>query len=519
MPQKPLPIFTIIICDKYEFMDISTATYLLLFAYAAFILFFVVRGALKIKSIGDYAIGNIQFSPTAVGLSLAASMTSAATFIINPGYVSLYGWSAFISFAIVLPTAAFISLIVLTKSFRKFGSSAKSLTLAQWMGDMYKNKWFSLFFALLSLLLITFIVLISVGLTKVISKAISGDEFWVLISVVTFIFGYMMFGGANSMVYTNTIQAILMIIVAILLISSGYSYFSDGIHGFIEQLNQVDTRLTESTFAESPMFRDYWEIIFFQIIVGVAIVCQPHIITKSLLLTNEKEVNQYLAVGIGVQILFFLVVGAGFYARLTFPDLKIGETMLLMDDIIPQYVVSEFPVWVALILILGLISAGLSTLEGLVQTLSTTLSSDIIKPLYPRNLSDSEMIRLNKIIIAFLAIVTIFISWEQIQNPNLSVSILALNGVYAYFSAAFIPVLLGIFFRRVPLIAPVAASVTAVVVHFSLYYGSLITYTQGAVGNPGASSAIAILSAATVGLLFLFIYRKPHLEQKEGQPQ
>ncbi len=492
-------------------MDIVTATAITLTLYAMAILFFVIRGSLKIKSIGDYALGNIQFSPYAVGLSLAASMTSAATFIINPGYVSLYGWSAFLSFGVFLPLAAFVSLIVLTKSFQNFGGQVKALTLAQWIGKKYHNKWFSLFFAFLSLLLITFIVLISVGLTKVISKALDADEFWVLTCVVSFIFGYMMFGGANSMVYTNTIQAVLMSIVAIILLTSGYSYFSEGIRGFIDQLNAVDPRLTQSTFANSPMFRDYWEIIFFQIVVGAAIVCQPHIITKSLLLKSKKDIRAYLTTGILVQVLFFLVVAAGFYARLSFPDLKVDGAPLSMDDIIPQFVVSEFPVWVALILIIGLISAGLSTLEGLIQSMSTTITSDIIEPLSPSGLDSKLMVWLNRGIIVILAVATIIISWQQIQHPRLSVSILALNGVYAFFSAAFVPVIMGIFFKKVPLLAPVAASVVAVVVHFSIYYGALLPYTQDEVGNPGAAAAIAILAAVLVGFAIFFFHRKTGL--------
>ena len=43
----------------------------------------------------------------------------------------------------------------------------------------------------------------------------------------------MMF-GANSMVYTNTIQAIVMILVAIILIGSGIQFFRGGLIGFFE---------------------------------------------------------------------------------------------------------------------------------------------------------------------------------------------------------------------------------------------------------------------------------------------
>ena len=46
-----------------------------------------------------------------------------------------------------------------------------------------------------------------------------------------------------------------------------------------------------------------------------------------------------------------------------------------MDGIIPAYVLHEFPVWVGLVVVMGLISAGLSTLEGLIQALATTLTA------------------------------------------------------------------------------------------------------------------------------------------------
>ncbi|MCB0544939.1 MAG: sodium:solute symporter, partial [Saprospiraceae bacterium] len=186
--------------------DWTWATATLLAAYAAVLLFFVVRAARRTRSFADYAVGSQGYSPVVVGLSLAAGVTSAATFIINPGFVALYGWSAFVAMGIVLPIALMGSLIVLTRSFRRYGSSVKALTLSQWMGKRYDSRGFALWFAVLSLLLITFIVLICVGLTKVIAPALGAGELPVLLGLVIFVFGYMLFGGANSLVYTNTIQ-------------------------------------------------------------------------------------------------------------------------------------------------------------------------------------------------------------------------------------------------------------------------------------------------------------------------
>lgn len=496
--------------------ELITAGWILIIAYSAVILFFVIRGALKIKNISDYAVGNVAFSPIAVGLALAASMTSAATFIINPGFIAYYGISGVISYAFVMPVAAMISLVLLTKGFRKHGSSVKALTMAQWMGTRYKSKGYALFFAFLTLLLITFIVLICVGLTKVLSKTLNVSELSVLIGLVVFIFGYMMFGGANSMVYTNTVQAVIMIVVAFILLGSGYEHFSNGINGFLDKLSAIDPKLIQQTNETSFLFRDYFEIIFTQIVIGIAIVCQPHIITKSLLLKTDKEVNKYLTAGIITQMLFFLVVITGLYARIVFPDLIVNDVPLKLDGVISAYVVREFPVYVGLIVVLGLISAGISTLEGLIQSVSTSITADIIKPLFGKyfskdeNKNSSATILTNRIVIVAIGIISIFLSYDQLVNPNLSVGIFAQNGVYAYFSAAFVPILFGMFLKDTPKAAVIIASLVAVVVHFSYFYGNLgVPFSIATGQNPGVSAAIAITaSIISCGLVYLFTRRK-----------
>ncbi len=495
--------------------ELVTAGWILVIAYSAVILFFVFRGARKTKDINDYALGNILFSPVAVGLSLAASMTSAATFIINPGFIAYYGLSAFLSYGIFLPVAAISSLIILTKRFRKHGTSVKALTMAQWMGTRYQSKGYSLFFAFLSLLLITFIVLICVGLTKVLSKTLNVDEFTILVGIVIFIFGYMMFGGANSMVYTNTVQAIIMLMVAFILLGSGYDHFSNGINNFLNKLSAIDPKLVKTTNESSFLFRDYFEIIVAQMVVGIAIVCQPHIITKSLLLKSDSDVNRYLITASIVQMIFFLVVFTGLYARIEFPDLMINGSTLKLDGVISAYVVRKFPVFVGLIVVMGLISAGISTLEGLIQAISTTITTDIIKPLFGKFLSGDEkknsssLILINKIVIVIIGLISIYLSYDQLVNPKLSVGIFAQNGVYAYFSAAFVPILFGMFFKNVSKLSVISASIVAVVVHFSFFYGQIKVPFSVATGeNPGVAAAMAILSSLIVGAVIHLIQRR-----------
>lgn len=487
-------------------MGYTEVCILVLSIYVAVTIYFSIRGMKQTHTMKDYAIGK-GFSPWIVALSLAASITSAATFIINPGFVAYYGFSALLAMSIMLPLGLYISLVILSKSFRTMGLKSESLTLSQWIGKRFDSKAFALYMACISLLLITFIVLICVGLTKVLSNALSSSETWVLIAIVIFVFGYMMVGGANTMVYTNTIQAILMILVAIILLVSGHEHFENGSSGFVNKINQLDPQLSSPFNASSPLFRDFFEVIFCNFVIGVAVVCQPHIITKSLMLKSDKDVNKYLLIAIIVESIFFAVLFAGFYARLTFPELKNGESELKIDGIFSAYVVKEFSVYTGIIVIMGLIAAGISTLEGLIQSLSTTITNDIILPLSKKELNTKQISILNKIVIALLGLIATYISLHQLKNPNLSVGILAQNGVYAFFSAAFVPVLFGIFVKNANKIAVFSASISAIVTHFAIYYMSLSKYTTGAVKNPAVAATYAIITAVTLALILQIILK------------
>jgi sodium/pantothenate symporter len=215
------------------------------------------------------------------------------------------------------------------------------------------------------------------------------------------------------------------------------------------------------------------------------------------------------------------VVIAGLYARLYFPDLTANGSRIPLDGVMSSFVVARFPVYVAIILILGMLSAGLATLEGLIQSLSTTFTSDVIKPLTGGRWIREEggtkgfisELMLNRVVIGLMAIVAFFLSYQQLVSPDLSVGIFAQNGVYAYFSGVFVPVLFGIFRKDVPKLAVMAGSVTAVVVHFSIYYGRLTPYMKEGTRNPGIASAIAIICSLLVATTLYLIIRKRKNEE------
>ena len=98
------------------------------------------------------------------------------------------------------------------------------------------------------------------------------------------------------------------------------------------------------------------------------------------------------------------------------------------------------------------------------------------------------------------------------KNPNLSVGILAQNGVYAFFSAAFVPVLFGIFVKTAKKQAVIIASVTAILVHFSVYYLNLSYYTSSVVKNPAVAATYAILSSVAIAIILQIFLNHRYLK-------
>ena len=195
-----------------------------------------------------------------------------------------------------------------------------------------------------------------------------------------------------------------------------------------------------------------------------------------------------------------MFVIAGLYARMMFPDLMIDGNKMKMDEIIPNYVVKRFSATDGIIVVVGLISAGLSTLEGLIQSLSITVTSDILEPLFGEKVSKNGLV-INKFVVIFLAVVSFYLSWNQIKSPNLSVGIFGQMGVYGYFAAAFVPVLFGTFVKNVKSSTVFIASIAAIMIHFGIFYLKLTPYMKGPVGNPGVSAAIAICSSVLVAVI------------------
>ncbi|MBR9974343.1 MAG: sodium:solute symporter family protein [Bacteroidetes bacterium] len=474
-------------------------------AYAVAIAGIALWSRSRARSMESFSVGTRTVSPFFVGLSLAANMTSAATFVINPGLMYLYGWAGVLGYAVATPLGIYIALIVFSKKFRSIGDRTRVITVPQWIGDRYGAPGLKVYFSLLSLLQVSFLVLIVVGLSVVLQGTLGIPIEVALLVIVGFTFAYILLGGASAHIMTNALQAGIMIVVALIFLGSGAEYFRDGIGGFFARLDAVSPAYGAAVNPDSLLFRDWFETFAANFIIGVAIILQPHIISKALYLRTERDVNRYLVTAIVVSYLFFAVLVTGLFARLALD----GE-MLKPDVVMATYIVERFAPPLRALIGLGILAAGFSTLEGILIALSSIFANDFLRGVLPARLTErpdwqQRSLRYAKIFLAALAPVTLLLSWEQILHPSLSVALFAQNGVYGLFAATFVPILFGVFSKRTTKGMALASSLVALTVHFGMYYGEITMYHN----NPGVTAACALIASLLAMAVMTAFHRTP----------
>ncbi len=474
-------------------------------------------GYRRTRGFSSFAIGNRDLHPVVVGITLAASTASAATFIINPGFVYVDGFSAW--FHMVIGTGVgFVSMLyVLSFQFRRIGEQTKALTIPDWIGKRYRSRGFALYFSMLNLLSFAFVVLLVGGISIVMQSLLGISNTLALAITLTFVTGYVFVGGTYAHVLTNMLQGTLMIGVTILVLGACVSIMSSDWLSIADRLREIDPNLLAPVNAEGALFNDVFSIYVAGFLVGAVVVCQPHILTKALYVKSDKEVRQYLLVFTVVFALFLLLVTVGFFAHLTVPGTALldPETGAFRQDLVMTvFLKTMFPEWLFTVISIVLLAAAMSTLDGLLVSISTITANDLVLNVVASREQTPEAnerrmrmaLKLSHVVLVVVALAAFLIN---LQPPRL-LGIFGQVGVYGLAVAAAPALLLGVIWREAPLALAWGGSVAAITIHFVLYFsgerlfpGSSLTFA-----NPGVTASLAALGTIPVMLAIGWIAGK-----------
>ncbi|RLQ23440.1 sodium:solute symporter family protein [Seongchinamella sediminis] len=464
--------------------------YLIVGAYAVLVYWLSWLGMRRTRSVEGFSIGNKDMSPYIVGITLAASISSTATFVINPGFVYTHGLSAYLHYGVAGSLGILSAFLVLTRGFLRLGESSAALTIPQWIFYRYNHRGFSLFFAFINLLSITFVVLILVGCSLLMTGLFPLEQKTALVVVLVFVFSYVLMGGTYAHAYTNSLQGVMMMLVTAVLFIQGWKYFQGDMFG---SLAAIGSEYASAFNRDSSLYFDFFSVFVSGFVITFALMLQPHILTKVLYLRSEKDINKFIGTTVLVGSLFTLMLMIGFYARLS------GVEVEAQDAVVREYLLHEFgsSVWgeyVLVFIFITLLAAGMSTLDGILVALSAMVVNDIVRPLAGERMNG---LVLSRWVLVAVGVVGVLLAW----NPPPLIGLFAQKGVYGLAAASLVPVLFGVLVRRhIPLWVVVGAAAIGLVLHLGLNL-------FGGVENPAVSATYAILASLGFGLAGLFISR------------
>ena len=253
-----------------------------------------------------------------------------------------------------------------------------------------------------------------------------------IITAIVFI-TYTLLGGQHSVVRTDTVQS-LIIIIAILVSIPLCLNKVGGILSLKETLGAdvfsfpVNSHFTWKTLAT------------YLFLVGSSYLVGPDIYSRIFCARDEKTARSAtLMVALASIPFAFMIALIGMSARVLFPQINPEASF-------PTIISHIFPVGLNGLIIAALLSAMMSSADTCLLTTSTILSVDVIKPFLKSSLSERKLLFLSRFFIVLIGLFSLLVAlWLKGVISSL------LLGYTVYTSGLVFPILLGFWRHRLKL--------------------------------------------------------------------
>lgn len=408
-------------------------------------LYLAVIAAISIWSIrrskespSDYFLANRNLGWFVIGASILASNVG------SEHIVGLAGTAA--SSGVVMGHYELHSWIILTLGwlFVPFYMRSMVYTMPEFLERRFneKTRWLLSIIQLLSYVIAKAAVTIYAG--ALVFHSLIGVDFWTGAIILVIVTGvYTVFGGLHAVMYTEAIQAIVLLLGSLILLIIGL----DKVGGWNNLIHSVPKEKLNMFHPLSDPDFPWAGILFASPIVGLWYWCtDQHIVQRCLAARNEKEARRGTILAAYLKLMpFFIFMIPGIIAYALAQQGKINMTD--NDTAFPTLVKEIMPFGLRGILAGGLLAALMSSLASVYNACSTLFTMDIYKKMKPEA-GNRELVRVGRI--ATAVVVLLGMIWIPLMK-NISKGLYGyLQSVQSYLAppiaAAF---LLGVFSKRI----------------------------------------------------------------------
>jgi sodium/proline symporter len=367
--------------------------------------------ARKKMSQADFHLGGKKIPGWALALSERATGESAWCLLGLTGFAFAAGISS-IWIAIGCVSGIILSWLWLARDFRRERDKYDSLTLPDYFAAKYASKgkfirWFS------SIIIIFFFILYVAaqfsggGKTLNVTFGIPVTTGIIISAIVVIL--YAIAGGFFSVVWTDVLQALLMIITLVVtpilaLIAVSQSNASIG-HALASAEGTLDS-LTGGAigFAAGILIVNNFSW-FFGYLGG-----QPQLSTRWMAMKSDKEVRT----GAWIAIIWTVLAYAG-AITLGLAAIALYGRAVVSDpeQILPFMLMKLMPPWLAGILLAGAVAAMMSTADSQLLIATSSVSEDVIHKALGKKLDDKTLVLISRVVILVIGLMALGLAFTS----------------------------------------------------------------------------------------------------------
>lgn len=355
----------------------------------------------------DYFLASRATRWPAIGLALFASNMSSTALVGLAGGAYAIGISVY-----NYEWSANVILVFFCVFLLPFIIRSQTFTMPEFLERRYDRR-VRLHFALLTLFLNIFVdsaaILYSGSLVG--QLVLPGWPIWLIVTMLAGAAGlYTALGGLRAVIYTEAVQAVVLIAGA-LLISIGAFSRAGGWHSVMSSVDPAFTSLIRPSHDSGVP----WPGLLLGIpLLGFYYWCTNQSIVQRMLSAKNIDHARWGALFAGMLKLpvLFLMVLPGTCALILFPHLT------RPDMVYPNLILRVLPAGLVGLVVAGFIAATMVSISSILNSASTLLTMDVVKQFRPL-LSDANVVRIGKLSTAILLVVAV--AWApQLQRfPSL----------------------------------------------------------------------------------------------------
>ncbi len=348
----------------------------------------------KNKSPDAFSTGEKSVPQWAVALSIFATYLSSISFLALPGFAYQSNWNVFV-FSLSIPFATVIAVIFFIPLYRKINSPSAYTYLEQRFGP-WARMYASLCYLLTQLMRIgTILYLLALSIHAV----FNWNMIMIIILTGILVMIYSVLGGFRAVVWTDAIQAIVMISGAI--ISAIYLVMK--IPGGPEHLLHIANahhKFSLGSFSPSLSESTFWVVLIYGIFINLQnFGIDQNYIQRFIALKTDRQAKFSAFFGSFLYIpvsMIFLFIGTALFAFYSLPDNSLPQSLTdpaAGDRIFPYFIATELPVGLSGMLIASVFAAGMSTVSTSFNSAATVFLTDYYRKYLKRNANEKESLK------------------------------------------------------------------------------------------------------------------------------